>query len=205
MARKMTHNQSAGSSGQRGHWHRALWAGPALLLLLGGSWAGADPGTKSPVEVHFAPTGKDRKIERIIRKEIRQAKQEVLVALYQITSPVLAQALEQAARRRVRVQVLLDEEMARVLGPRSQGRYLEKRGVDVRYVRLPGSGVESPKFHHKFAVLDEAVTVTGSYNWTVLGDEENYENLVILRNPETAKTYKQEFQRIWQDPTLTGQ
>ena len=38
--------------------------------------------------------------------------------------------------------------------------------------------------HHKFAILDGQTAITGSYNWTVESDEENFENLVILHDKE---------------------
>ena len=44
-------------------------------------------------------------------------------------------------------------------------------------------GTES-KMHHKFAILDGQTAITGSYNWTVESDEENFENLVILHDKE---------------------
>ncbi len=51
--------------------------------------------------------------------------------------------------------------------------------------------------HHKFAVIDEAVVVTGSFNWTTQAVFNNQENVLFIENAEIAKKYTDEFQRLW--------
>ena len=51
--------------------------------------------------------------------------------------------------------------------------------------------------HHKFAILDGTVVVTGSYNWTLESEEQNYENVLVLREPELVKAYGPEFEALW--------
>lgn len=51
--------------------------------------------------------------------------------------------------------------------------------------------------HHKFIVIDGEITVTGSYNWTVSADDDNFENIVIIFCREIAIAYTQEFERLW--------
>jgi phosphatidylserine/phosphatidylglycerophosphate/cardiolipin synthase-like enzyme len=53
--------------------------------------------------------------------------------------------------------------------------------------------------HHKFALLDNELVLTGSYNWTLASEEQNYENLLILRDPEHIKIYREEFEALWAD------
>ena len=67
---------------------------------------------------------------------------------------------------------------------------------------LPGSGGEAPKFHHKFCVIVGETVITGSYNWTVLADESNHENLLIVRDTETARKYTAQFEAVWADEGL---
>ncbi len=67
-----------------------------------------------------------------------------------------------------------------------------------------GSGL----MHHKFAVFDGEVVLTGSANWTHSGffgdigrpaSRGNAENLVEVRYAEVAKAYAQEFALLWGD------
>lgn len=51
--------------------------------------------------------------------------------------------------------------------------------------------------HHKFAVLDGRVVITGSYNWTFASEERNHENVVLLREPKLIETYHHEFEALW--------
>jgi len=41
--------------------------------------------------------------------------------------------------------------------------------------------------------------LTGSYNWTFASEEENYENVLILREPRLVGIYQVEFEALWED------
>lgn len=51
--------------------------------------------------------------------------------------------------------------------------------------------------HHKFAIIDHAVVVTGSFNWTTQAVKSNQENIMFLQNDEMAKKYVIEYERLW--------
>ncbi len=53
--------------------------------------------------------------------------------------------------------------------------------------------------HHKFAVIDGAVVITGSFNWTAQAVKNNQENILFLENEKVAKLYKDEFERLWNE------
>ena len=51
--------------------------------------------------------------------------------------------------------------------------------------------------HHKFAIVDGATLINGSFNWTrqaVLG---NQENVVIARDAKLAGVFAKEFDSMW--------
>jgi phosphatidylserine/phosphatidylglycerophosphate/cardiolipin synthase-like enzyme len=64
-------------------------------------------------------------------------------------------------------------------------------GVPVRQDGNPGT------FHHKVFVIDEAIVVTGSLNFSDNADESNDENVVVVTNRDIAAMYIQEFERRW--------
>ncbi len=44
-------------------------------------------------------------------------------------------------------------------------------------------------------ILDGAIVITGSYNWTVAADKENGENLLVIRDPRLAEVYTENWRR----------
>jgi phosphatidylserine/phosphatidylglycerophosphate/cardiolipin synthase-like enzyme len=51
--------------------------------------------------------------------------------------------------------------------------------------------------HHKFAIFDDRLVATGSYNWTQSAERANYENLILLDDPKVVARFTEEFQRLW--------
>jgi phosphatidylserine/phosphatidylglycerophosphate/cardiolipin synthase-like enzyme len=148
------------------------------------------------VSVHFAPTGERRFLETAIRAEIRQATRSVDVAMFHFTSDRLVRALAERRRAGVPVRVLLD----RAQSDDDFVRRLRAEGLEVRLV-TPRD--EEARFHQKYAVLDARLVVTGSYNWTVMGDVANHENVVVLRHEPVARAFREDFEKTWQDKELS--
>ena len=101
-----------------------------------------------------------------------------------LTGPILS-----ARRRGVDVRLITDDDKARDRG--SDAWRLADEGVAVRSDHLPDH------MHHKFAVFDGRVAVTGSYNWTRGAAERNHENLVILDDARIVPRFVAEFERLW--------
>lgn len=154
------------------------------------------PPADESVSVHFAPTGERRGLESVLAAELRGASKSIDVALFHFTSDRLVQALAERRRAGVAVRILLD----RAASDEDFVRRLVDEGLDVR--RVTPRGPEA-RFHHKYAVLDAKLVVTGSYNWTVMGDIANHENLVILRHEAAARAFRDDFEKTWQDKELS--
>ena len=120
---------------------------------------------------------------------INHAQTSIDVAMFSLTSRPLAWALVRAAQRGVRVRVVLDDGQARSRW--SKYRFLVKRGIPVKLDN------RSAYMHHKFAVIDGKLVITGSYNWTASAEKRNDENLVVLRMPEFVRAFEGEFERLW--------
>ncbi len=171
--------------------HSVTWLrGPRLLglillfsLLLSGIAAPAS-------EVYFSPNGGAR--QRLVRA-IEGSQRSIDIAVYNFTASELAEALYAAKSRGVRIRVLVDRERAEAGASGIRG--LRLNGVAVRSLGVP----EQSLMHHKFAVFDERLVVTGSYNWTNSAEHANYENLVVLEAPEVVRHFQQEFHRLWRE------
>lgn len=131
-------------------------------------------------------------IAEVIGRLLGSASRSVGAALYRLDNPQLANALERAARRGVRVRLVVDRGKYEA-SPATQ-ELLSKGRIGFRLLR--GRKRAASKMHHKFVLVDDRV-LTGSYNWTLESEEENYENLLILRDSELLKAYQREFEALW--------
>ncbi|MBI3726104.1 DUF1669 domain-containing protein [bacterium] len=172
----------------------AAMAAVAASIPFAVSRAPAEAGsTKAPV-AHFAPTGTTHAVETAIATELGKAKKSIDVAMYLLTSESLAKALTEAHGRGVKVRVLLDGAESKLA--LSKKTDLLSGGVPVKTIATSG-GVFDPKFHHKFAVIDGAETIAGSFNWTEGADLVNYENVVFLHDSKVASAYEKEFESLY--------
>lgn len=135
----------------------------------------------SPVtgaRVYFTP-GDDAQGAAVA--EIGKAKASILVQTYSFTSVPIAKALAAAHERGVKVRVLSDRENE--TSKYTALDFLAGKGVEVLVddkVRIA---------HNKVMVIDGALVLTGSFNWTKAAQESNAENLVMLPGREVASVY----------------
>ena len=150
------------------------------------------------VQACFSPHGK---CSVHIAREIEQAKKELLVAVYAFTSEELAEALVQAKKRGVMVQVIIDQEFD-ARNDKSKGKFLEGQKITVRRssgAKATTANRESGLMHQKFAVIDRKTIFTGSYNWTYSADSLNDENLLWFRDAgPLAEEYRKIFMQLWE-------
>ena len=139
-------------------------------------------------EVYFSPKGGIR--QRLVAA-IRGANESIDVAVYHITSFELADALGAAKARGVRIRILTDREKLRAGG--GAYRILERHRIPVRALGSADDGL----MHHKFAIFDDRLVATGSYNWTQTAERANYENVVLIDDPKVVARFTEEFQRLW--------
>jgi len=142
--------------------------------------------TPNSVQVYFSPEGG---CEQAVIRTINSAKKTIDVAIYSFTSRKIAQSLVAAKKRGVRIRIIMDKDQNR--SKYSKKRYLQKYRIPIATNR--GEGL----MHHKFAVIDTQIVITGSYNWTVSANMYNHENLLIIKSPELAKIYEKEFTKMW--------
>lgn len=135
------------------------------------------------------------RVGNLIENLIQKTTASLDAAIYRFNSPQLAQALAESGRRGVRLRVVLD-------GIKYQADQVTRRlctdyhlPFRLSYGRLGPSS----KMHHKFAILDQQMVITGSYNWTMESEQENYENLLIVREPDLIHKYREEFEALWKE------
>lgn len=170
----------------------------AAILFLFIALLPLNAGAEMVVQACFSPQGK---CSAHIRREIDQAKKELLVAVYAFTNDDLADALVQAKKRGVTVQVVIDREFD-AGNEKSKGKFFEAQKIPLR--RLAGlkpnsQSKETGLMHQKFAIIDRQTILTGSYNWTHSADNLNDENLLLFRDAgPLAEDYRKAFFRLWE-------
>lgn len=132
--------------------------------------------------------------EGAIIEELNEAKESIDIAMYYFTDRDLANTVIDAHDRGVKVRIYLDKEQKEA--KYSKSRYLAKHGISIRYSSNPYT------MHHKFAIIDNEVVITGSYNWTASAGVRNNENLLVIRDPPLVGRYEQEFYRLWNEHYL---
>jgi phosphatidylserine/phosphatidylglycerophosphate/cardiolipin synthase-like enzyme len=111
------------------------------------------------------------------------------VCVFTITDDRIAGAILAAHRRGVRVRILSDNDKSLDLG--SDIDRLEAAGVPVRIDRT------EHHMHHKFAIFDRNLVVTGSYNWTRSAADFNMENMVVTDDERLIAAFSEQFEALW--------
>lgn len=128
--------------------------------------------------------------EAVIINAISQAKESIDIAMYYFTDREIAQAVLAAHKRGVKIRIYLDK--SQVKGKYSKSRYLLKKGI--KDIRISSNNYI---MHNKFAIIDDKIVITGSYNWTASASERNDENLLIIHDEDIAKIYTDKFEDYW--------
>lgn len=166
-----------------------------LLALLLAPAASAGPmAAQGTIEVYFTPWDD---AEGALLRTIRQAKHSIHVQAYAFSSRNIAWALQEAKRRGVLVEMLVDSEQT-MKNQHSIVNTLHDAGIPIWFeVRYAAA-------HNKIMLMDaedpNPVVVTGSYNFTFSAQARNAENLVIMRgNAPLARAYLNNWRRHRQD------
>ena len=139
-------------------------------------------------ETYFSPNSG---VALHIIKAINNTKSSVDLAIFDLTSEDITSALEQAQKRGVKIRIIADSRQ--VKGHSSKIPILADDRFTIKITHGEGRGI----MHNKFALFDNKLLVTGSFNWTDSAEHYNYENAIFISDPETIKKYQQKFDKIW--------
>nr|XP_006213901.1 mitochondrial cardiolipin hydrolase [Vicugna pacos] len=146
--------------------------------------------TRRSLEQDTEPRKKPVHSCRLLRA-LLAARASLELCLFAFCSPQLGRAVELLHQRGVRVRIVSDCDYMALNG--SQIGLLRKAGIQVRHNQDLGY------MHHKFAIVDKKVLITGSLNWTTQAIQNNRENVLILEDEEYVRLFLEEFERIWEE------
>lgn len=142
-------------------------------------------------------------VEALLVEAVNASKKTIALALYEFSSRAVFKALQQAKRRGVKVQVVVDDSN---FFPRNEPGtdYRRRRseqlwglvrdGFDVRVLRgVTKYGIN----HNKFAVFDGKLAEFGSYNWSFTAEHNHYENVHFSAERARVAALSRYWKYLW--------
>lgn len=137
-------------------------------------------------EVFFSP-GDD--CANAILRLIRNAHSTIDICVFTISDNIITEALLSAHFKGITIRIITDNEKQFDQG--SDIERLRNSGIEIR------TDFSHAHMHHKFALFDSKVVLSGSYNWTSSAKEENFENVIVSDNTKLVKDFYLEYVRLW--------
>jgi phosphatidylserine/phosphatidylglycerophosphate/cardiolipin synthase-like enzyme len=134
-------------------------------------------------------TSEDPALESVIIPFVQGAQSSVYFMAFSFTDYPLADAMIQRRLHDVDVAGVFE-----AFGSTSESAELRTLFCGDVPVRQDGNG---GFLHHKVIIVDERYVITGSLNFSTRAEETNDENVIIIDNPDIAKLYIEEFERVW--------
>lgn len=161
-----------------------------VFILFFSLWILQESLAIAEIETIFSPEGS---IKESLLKEVDSTTSTLELAIHEITSFDLAQAIVKAKQRGVKVRIMADSKQAKAKSSRIT--FLIKQGIPVKVLGGKGKGV----MNHRFAIFDGKKVLTGSFDWSETSEKWNYENVLIIGDSEVVASYQREFDRLWRE------
>jgi phosphatidylserine/phosphatidylglycerophosphate/cardiolipin synthase-like enzyme len=139
------------------------------------------------IENYFAP--EDGAAAHILAV-LKSAKTSIYFMAFSFTRADFADALIERARAGVTVQGVIEKRQIQAGGD-GAWKALTQAGLDVR------QDGNRYNLHSKVFLIDQAIVVTGSYNFTQSAETKNDENVLIIHDADMARAYWAEWQKVW--------
>ena len=162
----------------------------ALVVIMAGSAAAQT----CYVRVYLGSPDDQQTAKSAIVQAINGALGTLDLALHSLTDDDLGDVIVRAARRGVNVRAILGAGQDQILG--GQYEKLKRAGVSVVAVS------QQVMFDHAFAIIDDQVVITGSYNWSDYSEKSRYDSMVIISctaGESAVKAFVEEFDDLWHE------
>lgn len=137
-------------------------------------------------KVYFSP-GPD--CLNAINQQISYASKSIDICVFTISDDRIKDKLLYAKSKGAKIRILTDNDKS------------FDRGSDIQSLADSGIPVKMDTtehhMHNKFAIFDEKILLTGSFNWTRSASKYNHENVIVSNDISAVVKYKEEFDRLW--------
>jgi phosphatidylserine/phosphatidylglycerophosphate/cardiolipin synthase-like enzyme len=121
--------------------------------------------------------------------ELGRTRKTADICVFTITDDRITQAILAAHQRGVAVRIITDNDKQHDFG--SDVERLRSAGIALRV------DITEHHMHHKFALLDGARLLNGSYNWTRSAATFNEENLIATSDAALIASFARQFEAMW--------
>ncbi len=148
--------------------------------------------TSANVSYYFARVTPN--VDQQLINVINSSKNTLDIAIYSLTKKSIVDAIINAKNRGIGVEIITDKIESKSKIEKAELALLQVDNIPIKI------NSHSGLMHLKMTVTDDTVT-TGSYNYTEAATTENDEVLVIIKDSSMAKSWKAEFESMWNDNT----
>lgn len=140
------------------------------------------------------PDNHKNSLDLYLTNFINSAERSVDVADYDFDLDNVATAMANAAKRGVKVRMVIDSDTVN----NTKNEPVQKALDKLRKANIPiVEDNRGPIMHNKFTVVDNKAVSTGSWNYT---DGDTYHlnnNVIFIKNPQIAQNYTTEFEKMF--------
>lgn len=129
-------------------------------------------------------------IQDVLTKRVALSQHNIYIAVAWFTNDIIFESLKSALNKKVKVKVVILNDLINRNEFGLDFGVLTKLGADVRFARS-----DSGTMHNKFCIIDNMV-ITGSYNWTYHANK-NDENILMTDEESVVNNYRMEFDRLF--------
>jgi phosphatidylserine/phosphatidylglycerophosphate/cardiolipin synthase-like enzyme len=138
-------------------------------------------------------TQADQHPEKALIDVINAANQTLDIAIYSLTHPDIVAAVKESKKRGVSVRVISDKIQSAGKTQVEALKLLGSAGIPMKVNKHSGL------MHLKVTIADKKVVTTGSYNYSKAASTTNDEVLMVIHNEDAAKSFSEQFERMWAD------
>ena len=136
------------------------------------------------LEIYFAP---EDNVEKQVINELDKAREQIVFMAFSFTSDAIGKIMAEKIKAGVKVKGIFEKTQR---SEYTEYEFLKNAGADVQW------DTNSYNMHHKVIVIDGAVVITGSYNFSKNANTVNDENCIIIHDRGVAGEFLKEYERL---------
>lgn len=128
-------------------------------------------------------------IKQRIISEIQKSSQNIFLAMAWFTDRDIANAIIDAKKRNITVDIILSSNSQN----ETVKQMFKAENVSIHAFE---TGDERGMMHHKFCLIDNRISINGSYNYSYNASNNNVENIQVSDDQNTYRQFFAEFERL---------
>jgi len=144
---------------------------------------------KATINVYFSD---QTNTSEIIQKQVQSATNKLWIAMYSFTDYQICAAVIYAHTHGADVRIIADKGEAATSATNCITILQKALGTN-NITEIYGRKGKYSLMHDKFAIIDDKIIITGSYNWTMAAKNVNWENLLVISDTNIVSAYTAEF------------